>query len=181
VASIISSVKTNIRTAALLAQSQEQADELAQHEEEMRQNLEEMQATQEEAAHRHDNLTNYTKALKANLMVAELDIKGRMLEVSPELTVVYGSSVENMRNKYYDAFVAQDENSRAEFNQFWEALIKNGAGKRMQKLAHRNKEIWLLESYFVIEKEDLRPKVLLICTDKTKEVELNQMLRTQMK
>jgi len=48
IASVISSVKTTMRTTKLLEQSQEQADILAQHEEEMRQNLEEMQATQEE-------------------------------------------------------------------------------------------------------------------------------------
>jgi len=48
VASAVSSAKVNDRTKRLLAQTQQQAEEMRAQEEEMRQNMEELSATQEE-------------------------------------------------------------------------------------------------------------------------------------
>ncbi len=177
IASVISSVKTNIHTAKLLEQSRDQADELAQHEEEMRQNLEEMQATQEEAAKRESDLSSYIKALKRSMMIAELDINGRILDMSPSFLMSHGITLDTIQGKYYDAFVAQDEQLREKFSEFWESLLKNGKGKRTQLIKQRNKEMVISEEYMVIEQERLQPKILLIAIDRTKEKELNERLK----
>ena len=56
IASTISTVRINIRTERLLAQTRLQAEEMANAEEELRQNMEEMQATQEESRRREIEL-----------------------------------------------------------------------------------------------------------------------------
>jgi len=180
IASVISSVKTNIGTAKLLEQSQEQADELAQHEEEMRQNLEEMLATQEEAAKREESLKSHIKAIKQHVMVAELDLKGRIIDISPLMASAYGSNYDNVIDKYFDILVAQDSDSQNEFSAFWEKMVAEGYGQRFHKILSRNKEQWIQESYLVIQRDRMQAIVLVVCVDRSKEKELHQLVEQEL-
>lgn len=179
IASVIASVKVNVRTKKLLEQSQFQADELSQHEEEMRQNLEELTATQEEAQKRYSSLASLIKAIKGTIPSAELDIKGRIIDVSPAMTVLFGASRESMIGNFYDAFNVQNETERVEFSTFWEKMLRSGDGNRMQLIKQRKKEYWLNENYLVIRKDDLPPKVLLVIEDKSRLNELNERLKAE--
>ncbi len=181
IASVISSVKTNIRTANLLEQSQEQADELAQHEEEMRQNLEEMLATQEESSKREDNLNTHIKAVKLNVMVAELDMSGRIIDISPAMAANYGSTLENIVGKFYDVLITQDSDSQNEFTRFWEKLLIDGRGQRIHKINQRNKDLWIQESYQVLQRDNMASIVQIVAIDRIKEKELEMQLKDEMK
>ncbi|MBQ4231081.1 MAG: GAF domain-containing protein, partial [Salinivirgaceae bacterium] len=76
IATTISTVKINMRTTKLLADSQEQADRLSQQEEEMRQNMEELQATQEESVRRESEMRLAMDAINNTLGTIDIDMNG---------------------------------------------------------------------------------------------------------
>jgi methyl-accepting chemotaxis protein len=71
IAATISTVNINIRTNKLLAQSKEQAEQMANAEEELRQNMEEMQATHEEMRRRETEMQTTMERSKELQQVAE--------------------------------------------------------------------------------------------------------------
>ena len=168
IASTISSVKINERTAKLLAQSQQQGEELAAQEEEMRQNLEEMQATQEEAARKEFEMHGLIQALSSSCFTAEYDMNGYITDVNDSYADLIGLPKDKIKGMHHKDGFEFDEEELRNYNKFWQEL-KNGVTKKdVNKVSYNNKILWLSETYTpIFDKEDNVYKVLKIAFDIT--------------
>ena len=168
IASTISTVKINEKTASLLEQFQKQSEELSAQEEEMRQNLEEMQATQEEAAKRGAEMTGILDAIKSISFVAEYDMEGRLIDINDKLLNILGVSREQVIGKQQGYYSIGDEEQTENPKQFWDDLRAGINKKKTQHIKVGNKDMWISEEYMPIFDVDGVPfKVLNISFDIT--------------
>lgn len=173
IASTLSTVKINQKTATLLEQSQQQAEELAAQEEEMRQNLEEMQATQEEAARREAEMASLLEALNSSALISEFDLQGNILNINDNFVKLFGaSSKEDFIGQNHKNFYEMAKNF-GEYSEFWNR-IKSGEivlSQRSQINMPNGKIIWLNEAYSPIkDSEGNIIKIFNISTDITNQV-----------
>jgi hemerythrin-like metal-binding protein/PAS domain S-box-containing protein len=168
IASTISSVKINQRTADLLEQAQKQREELASQEEEMRQNLEELQTTQEEAARREFETQGLIHALSSSTYTVEYDIGGKITDVNESFSNIIGLPRDQIIGMYHKDGIDFSEVSLQEYEQFWDDL-RNGMAKReTTKLNYKGTEMWLQETYTpLLDSDDEVYKVLKIAFDIT--------------
>ena len=75
IASTITNIKTNIKTAQLLEKSKEQAEQMQSQEEELRQNMEELNATHEEMSRREKELIDKIKQLEETVESLQYQIQ----------------------------------------------------------------------------------------------------------
>jgi PAS domain S-box-containing protein len=166
IASTISSVKINTRTSSLLVQSQQQAQELAEKEEEMRQSMEELQATQEESARREMEITGILNAINNSSFVMEVDMDGKIIDANQKLLDLLSINREGLIGKQYSDIVVIDIRSDA-YHLLWTELKEGIYQSRIESVkSARSKELWLSVNFTPILDRAHKPyKVLCIASD----------------
>ena len=169
IASTISNVKINSRTAKLLKESREQAEALAAQEEQMRQNMEELQATQEEAARQSEKFIIFANAVNHTLIRAEYDPDGTLIYANTKFLKKLGyeknSEVEGQR---ISLFI--NEKDRSWFDKLWTNLANGGKHFEgdMKHVTKQGRDLWTISTYTCMRREDGSvEKILFLAIDTT--------------
>lgn len=168
IASTLSNVKINIRTAKLLEESKIQAEELAAQEEEMRQNLEELQATQEESARKEAEMSGILAALNASLLVAECDVDSNVITINNGFANALDLGKDHIVGRTYKEIVKNYGIDPERVDQIFNSVKSNEIVKNIFNLTINEKETWINQTFAPIVNNDGKVyKVLLIGNDIT--------------
>ncbi len=154
VATTIATVKINIRTAKLLRESREQAEELALKEEQMRQNMEEFQAAQEEASRQSAKFISFSNSVNHTMIRADFDVDGTLLYANTKflqkLEYVSNSEVEG---KHISMFI--NKKDRVWFDEIWNSLSKGGKHFEgdMKLLTRSGNDLWTITTFTCVRNE----------------------------
>lgn len=168
IASTISTVKINLRTAQLLRESQEQAEILAAQEEQMRQNMEELQATQEEAARQNEKFVTFANSVNHTLIRAEFLPDGTLIYANNKFVQKLGYT-DNMdvEGKHISMFINRKDSEW--FESIWEGL--NHGSEHFEgdvKLqTKQNKDLWTMATFTCVKKNLLVERILFLAIDTT--------------
>ncbi|HCY00698.1 MAG TPA: histidine kinase, partial [Bacteroidales bacterium] len=147
IASTLRAVSVNQKTAELLEQSQQQAEEMLAQEEEMRQNMEELQATQEEAARKSFETQGLIDALNASSYVMEYDTQGNIISINDAYLELLGVSREESIGRHHSDIIVMTEEQRLNYEQFWMDLRKGNIQKETNLVRIGRKDFTFAETY----------------------------------
>jgi len=175
IASTISTVKINLRTAKLLKESQYQAETLATQEEQMRQNMEELQATQEEAARQSEKFISFTNSVNHTLIRAEYDVNGILTYANTKfLQKLEYTSNSEVEGKNISMFI--NKKDRVWFDDIWQTLAKGGKHFEgdMKHVTKSGKDLWTIATYTCVRNHwGNVEKVLFLAIDTTEQKKLS--------
>jgi len=176
IASTITNVKMNARTAKLLEQSQHQAEEMAEQEEEMRQNMEELRTTQEDFNRRETEISSFLTAIQNSAMVLTFDQEGKIIDINDLFLKALNSKREDIVGRQHREFSTLGR-SAEEYDRFWDAIIHGQTRTIIEKMKLPNgKEIFLRQTFSpVIDNKGMLLRVLCISNDIT-ETKVNEKL-----
>jgi PAS domain S-box-containing protein len=147
IASTISSVKINVKTAYLLEQSQIQTEAMKAQEEEMRQNLEELTATQEEMAKKNRDIQGIISAIDSAVATFEVDMNGRIIAANKLLLDLFDATLTEMKSlRLADLFTPDFLNS-IQYQDLWETIRKGKIFSGEFEHPYKKGLVWSKDSY----------------------------------
>jgi len=149
------------KTQFLLAQSQQQAEELRAQEEEARQSIEEIQANRDEAMRLKSEAMQYINSMNHSTIRADFDLQGRLTYGNVKFLDYFGYKSKEAIGLPVTQFFPED--SRSDFQYKWDALI-DGSKHIEEHCNHLTKEgglIKLLSTFTVVKDVSGDPQKVL--------------------
>jgi PAS domain S-box-containing protein len=168
IASTLSTVKINIRTAQLLRDSREQAEVLASQEEQMRQNMEELQATQEEAARQNEQFVSFANSVNHTLIRAEFLQDGTIIYANNKFLQKLGyTDTHEIEDKHISMFI--NKKDREWFDSIWDNLINSSSHFEgdVKLQTQQGKDLWAMATFTCVKKNNSVERVLFLAIDTT--------------
>jgi len=164
IASTLKSVRINIKTSHLLEQSQQQSEEMAAQEEEMRQNMEELQATQEESTRKGNELNGTLDAIDSFLIKVEFDLNFSVKNANKQFLSKFKYNLNEVIGMDAENFVAEQNLQK------FQNIINNVlGGKSHQEISllqtKSGDELKLITSFTPVFIDDDIDKILLLAVD----------------
>jgi len=154
IASTLSAVKMHIKTNELLEKSQQQAEELAAQEEEMRQNMEELQATQEESSRKGSKMEGLVQALNNASYIVEYDINGFITSVNEKFLKLLNLREHEVIGLHHSDKMEFDEKQKERYDMFWDDLKSGKIKNETTRAVVGGKSFVFLETYTPIFNDD---------------------------
>lgn len=171
IATTISTVKINLRTAKLLKESREQAEELALKEEQMRQNMEELQATQEEASRQSEKFISFSNSVNHTMIRADFDVNGNLTYANTKfLQKLEYTGNSEVEGKPISMFI--NKKDRVWFDDIWKTLSHGGKHFEgdMKLVTKTGKDLWTIATYTCVRNPmGGVDKVLFLAIDTTEQ------------
>lgn len=168
IASTISTVKINVRTARLLKESQEQAEILASQEEQMRQNMEELQATQEEAARQNEKFITFTNSVNHTLIRAEFLADGTLIYANNKFIQKLGyTDKQEVEGRQVSMFI--NKKDKELFDQIWMEIIKGNEHFEgdIKLQTRQGKDLWTMATLTPQKKDAEVERIIFLAIDTT--------------
>ena len=146
IASTISMVKINIRTAQLLQDTKIKSEEMASQEEEIRQNVEELKSSREELNSKVTELQNTLRSYNSISYTVEYDTEGRITDINENFLKLFGRKKEDYIGKYQGSFTDKPQNVE-KFNEFWNMLRRGHNQHFEQELDKGDEKILINFTY----------------------------------
>jgi methyl-accepting chemotaxis protein len=153
IASTFTSVRTNIRTSSLLTKTQQQAEEMAAQEEEMRQNMEELQATQEESARKTGEMQSFIDALNNSSFVIEYDGMGYITAINDAYLELLNLTRDEVVGTHHSDKLELEKDKKREYDSLWNNLRMGLPQKQVNRFVVHGKKFVFQETYTPIKND----------------------------